>query len=283
MKIGLVIEGGGFRGVFCEGITSFLLDNDIEIPYVIGVSMGAINATNYLSKQSRRNIEIIEQFLGDSRYMSKRNLIRSGSLFGMDFIFNDIAHKHHPFDFETFNASKQDFNIVSMNCYNGQSYYTSNKDHNAEEMMWALRASTSLPFISRKVNINGHPHLDGGITDPIPVKKALEDGCDKVIILLTRDENYSKSAFKGSRLCSVLYSKLPEIKKGLENRHIVYKESLSFVKQLEEEGKALVFRPESPLDVSRTEKDFNKIKLAYNEGYSLASRRKKEIFDFLER
>ena len=87
MKIGLVIEGGGFRGVFCEGITSFLLDNDIEIPYVIGVSMGAINATNYLSKQSRRNIEIIEQFLGDSRYMSKRNLIRSGSLFGMDFIF----------------------------------------------------------------------------------------------------------------------------------------------------------------------------------------------------
>ncbi len=282
MKIGLVIEGGGFRGLFCEGITSYFLENNIEIPYVIGVSMGAINATNYLAKQAHRNIEIIEQFIDDKRYISKRNLIRTGSLFGMDFIFNDIAHIHHPFDFKTFCASEQEFVIVSMDCNTGQPHYAYKSEHTSEEMMKALRASTSLPFVSKLVMIRDTPYLDGGITDPIPVKQALEDGCDKVIVLLTRDSNYIKEPFKGSTAGKVFYKKYPEVISGLKNRHKVYKDSQVYLKHLEAEGKAFVLRPKTALDVDRTEKNYNKIKAAFDAGYALAKEQHQSLLEFMK-
>lgn len=281
MKIGLVIEGGGFRGVFCEGITSFLIEQNIEIPYVIGVSMGAINGTNYLSKQPRRNLEIIEIFLNDKRYLSKRNLIKEGNLFGMDFIFNDIAYNYHPFDFDTFSNSSQSFTIVSMNCLTGKSHYTNNANHSTQDMMKALRASTSLPFVSRQVIINEVPHLDGGITDPIPVQKALDDGCDKVIVLLTRDSSYVKEPFKGKRISRLYYRQHPEVASKLASRHIAYQKSQQLVHQLEKKRKALVFQPKQPLKVGRTEKNFNKIQHAFNQGYQLAKKRQQEIHDFI--
>ena len=282
MKIGLVIEGGGFRGVFCEGITSYFIENNIEIPYVIGVSMGAINATNYLAKQAYRNIEIIEQFIDDKRYISKRNLFKTGNLFGMDFIFNDIAHIHHPFDFKTFSASKQEFVIVSMDCNTGQPHYAYKAEHTSEEMMKALRASTSLPFVSKQVLMNDTPYLDGGITDPIPIRKALEDGCDKVIVMLTRDLDYIKAPFKGSSVGKVFYNKYPEVVSGLKNRHKVYRDSQVYLEQLETEGKAFVFRPKIALDVDRTEKDFNKIKYAFDAGYALAKEKHQSLLEFMK-
>lgn len=282
MKIGLVIEGGGFRGVFCEGITTYFLENNIEIPYVIGVSMGAINGANYLSKQPKRNLEIIERFIDDKRYISKRNLLKTGSLFGMSFIFNDIAYQHHPFNFKQFDDSKQEMVIVTMNCESGESAYTYKSNQTPENMMVALQASTSLPFVARKVQIDDQYFLDGGITDPIPVRKALEDGCDKVIVLLTRDEKYIKEPFKGERISQLRYPKYPMITKGLSNRHTVYLESQRLVKDLEEKGQALVFRPKNPLDVGRTEKDFNKIKHAFNEGYQLAKEMHEEVLTFIK-
>lgn len=282
MKIGLVIEGGGFRGVFCEGITSFFIEQNIEIPYVIGVSMGAINGTNYLAKQPKRNIEIIEAFLHDKRYISKRNLIKTGNLFGMDFIFNDIAYEHHPFDFDTFTNSNQEFVIVSMNCETGESIYTRKSEHTTEEMMNALKASTSLPFVSKQVLLNEQPCLDGGITDPIPIEQALKDGCDKLIVILTRDSSYVKAPFKGKTLGHLFYKKHPEIVHQLSMRHMVYSKTLTALEALEKEGKAFVYRPYEPLNVGRTEKEFSKIKHAFECGYEQACERKNELLDFIK-
>lgn len=283
MKIGLVIEGGGFRGVFCEGITSFLIEQNIEIPYVIGVSMGAINGTNYLAKQPRRNLEIIEAFLHDKRYISKRNLIKTGNLFGMDFIFNDITYKHHPLDFETFNNSNQEFVIVSMNCETGESLYTKKSESTTQDMLNALKASTSLPFVSKQVLLNEQPCLDGGISDPIPVEQALRDGCDKLIVILTRDTGYVKAPFKGRTFGNLFYKNHPEVINQLSMRHVVYSDTLSTIDALEKEGKAMVFRPTEPLNVGRTEKDFSKIKYAFECGYEQAYLRKTELLNFLKK
>ena len=282
MKIGLVLEGGGFRGVFVEGITNWLLEQQIELPYVIGVSMGAINGTNYLAKQNKRNIEIIEQFINDPRYISKRNLITKGGLFGMDFIFNDIAHIHHPFDFKAFEESTQELVIGAMNCETGRTTYIKKSESTSEDMMVALRASASLPFVSQKVGIEDIPHLDGGISDPIPVRKAFEDGCDKVIVVLTRDENYVKEQFKGASISKVFYRKQPKVLTSLQSRHYIYTETQHHLKTLEAEGKALVIRPNSPLDVSRTEKEFTKVYKAYTEGYHTAEEMKDKIINFIK-
>jgi len=282
MKIGLVIEGGGFRGVFCEGITSFFLENNIEFPYIIGVSMGAINATNYVSKQKKRNLEIIERFIDDKRYISKRNLIKTGNLFGMDFIFNDIARIHHPFDFDAYNEDQSEMVIVAMNCQTGQSSYVYKSKNTTDHMMTALRASSSLPFVSKKVMMNDVPYLDGGITDPIPVQKALEDGCDKVVVLLTRDKKYIKEAFKGAPIGKVMYKDFPAVVKGLEERHNVYSRSQHVLELLEAEGKALILCPKEPLDVSRTEKDFSKIKFAFDAGYNLAKDKHEDLLNFIK-
>lgn len=282
MKIGLVLEGGGFRGVFVEGITNWLLEQEIELPYVIGVSMGAINGTNYIAKQKKRNIEIIERFINDPRYISKRNLITKGGLFGMDFIFNDIAHVHHPFDFNSFEETTQEFVIGAMNCETGRTTYIKKSENTVDDMMIALRASSSLPFVSQQVAIQDRPHLDGGISDPIPVRKAFEDGCDKVIVVLTQDENYVKEPFKGASISKVFYRKHPKVLTSLQSRHYIYTETQHYLKTLEAEGKALVIRPKSPLDVSRTEKEFTKVYKAYEEGYLLAEEMKDEIIKFLD-
>lgn len=282
MKIGLVLEGGGFRGIFVEGVTSWLIEHKIEMPYVIGVSMGAINGANYVSKQNKRNIEVIQQFIHDPRYISKRNLVTKGGLFGMDFIFNDIAHIHHPFDFQTFETNTQEFVIGAMNCITGLTTYTNKSEHSMADMMTALRASSSLPFIASRVDLNGESHLDGGITDPIPVRKAIEDGCDKVIVVLTQNKDFVKPPFKAPAISKFIYRRNPKVITALENRHQVYAQAQQYVNLLESQGKALVIRPHSPLEVSRTEKDFTKIQNAFEAGYKVAESLKTELMAFIK-
>lgn len=281
-KIGLVLEGGGFRGIFAEGFTAWLIEHAIEIPYVIGVSMGAINGVNYVSKQKGRNLRIVEEFIHDSRYISTRNLVTQGSLFGMDFIFDDIAHKHVVFDFETFNTSRQELVIGAMNCETGETTYKRKSTVSTEDMMQALRASISLPFISKLTYLDDVPHLDGGLTDPIPARKALEDGCDKIIVVTTRDLNYVKEPFKGAPVGKMFYRHYPEVTKALKNRHLVYRETQGYLKGLEASGTALVIRPKSPLKVGRTEKNLDKVREAFQLGYQTAQRYEKEIIRMLD-
>lgn len=282
MKIGLVLEGGGFRGVFVEGVTSWMLDNNIHMPYVVGVSMGAINATNYIAKQARRNLEVLEEFINDPRYISKRNIIKNGGLFNMDFIFNDIANIHHPFDFKTFETNQSELVIGAMNCHEGKTdYFYKSKEH-MPLLMKALEASASLPFVSKKVKVNHHYYLDGGITDPIPIEQAFKDGCDKVIVVLTRHENYIKKAFKGKKMSHMVYKNYPKVTQSLSLRHHVYTQTQHQLKLLEQEGKVIIIRPQDPLEVSRTEKNYKKVLKAYEAGYDQAEKNKNRIIDFLK-
>lgn len=280
-KIGLVIEGGGFRGLFAEGVTDWLIDSGIELPYVIGVSMGASTGISYISKQKSRNFDIAMTFMQDSRYISMKNLVTTGSLFGMDFIFDDIANTYKKFDYQAFMASKQECVIGAMACDTGLTSYIKKSMTSNEEMMEALKASVSLPFVSQISSLGGKPHLDGGLTDPIPLEQAFVDGCDKLVVISTRDQDYIKKPFKGSTLCKMFYPSYPSLINALKSRHQVYNETQVLLAQLEKENKAFVIRPQAPLPIGRLEKNLEKLKYVYQEGYKQAQHQKSDLLKFI--
>lgn len=263
-KIGLVLEGGGFRGLYSAGILHSFFESEIEFPYVVAVSMGASNATNYLSKQTKRNLDVPYAFVNDKRYISYRRLFTKGELFGMDFIFNDLP-KLIPFDFEAFKASKQKLIYVTTDCNTGKAYFVPNRTN--EESFKALEASTSLPFASKMVKLHGKLLLDGGISDPIPVEKALADGCDKLVVILTQPRDYRKEPLQAKLLTKLRYRKYPLLVNTLLNRHKTYNRQLRLIEKLEAEGKVFVIRPNHKLPISRTEKNKDKLKEAFEFGY----------------
>ncbi|MGQ1785520.1 MULTISPECIES: patatin-like phospholipase family protein [unclassified Saccharicrinis] len=279
-KTGLVLEGGGFRGLYTAGILHHFHKNGLEFPYIVAVSMGASNATNYLAKQTKRNLEVPYTFVNDKRYMSYARLFTKGELFGMDFIFGDVPNKLIPFDFNAFASSRQKLIYVTTDCQLGKPYYISNSNH--EESFKALEASTSLPFASKMVHLNGRLLLDGGISDPIPVEKAFSDGCEKVVVVLTQPKGYLKSPIQSKRLIKLMYHKYPKLVDIILNRHIVYNQQLEMIERLEEEGKAFVFRPDTKLPVNRTEKKKEKLKEAFNIGYQQSDDMLRSLLDFID-
>ena len=282
-KIGLVIEGGGFRGLFAEGITDWFLDQGIDFPYVIGVSMGASTGISYVSKQKSRNYDIARTFMKDPRYISMKNLVTQKSLFGMDFIFNDIGNVYKPFDYQAFNQSSQEFVIGATDCMTGKPTYISKSNHPINTLIEALKASISLPFISKEVFIDETPYLDGGITDPIPIEKALLDGCDKLVVISTRHRSYSKSPIKGQALLKLFYNQYPGIVEALENRHKVYNKTKDKIDHLIKEKKLYLICPETPLTIGRLERDLDKIAGVHQAGYETAQKHQKNLGLFLEK
>ena len=264
-KIGLVLEGGGFRGLYTAGVLHCFSENDIEFPYIIAVSMGASNATNFLAKQSKRNLDVPYSYVNDKRYISYMRLLTKGELFGMDFIFKEIANKYIPFDGETFAAAKQELIYVTTDCNTGNPYYIPKRSN--EESYKALEASTSLPFAAKMVKLHDRLLLDGGVSDPIPVKKAMSDGCDKLVVILTQPKEYRKKPFTAKLLAKLKYNKYPLLVDAILQRHEIYNRQLCLVEKLEAEGKAFVIRPQSKLPISRTEKDKLKLKEAFDLGY----------------
>lgn len=278
-KIGLVLEGGGFRGLFTAGVLDYFLQKQIEFPYVIGVSMGASNGTNYLSKQIGRNFKVPYTFINDRRYMSFTRMLTKGELFGMDFIFDDIPNKLIPFDYKTFGSSKQKLVYVTTDCHTGEPYYVDNT--NIHDSFLALRASTSLPFANKMVNLHNRQLLDGGISDSIPIKKALRDGCEKLVVILTQPQAYRKQPGKFKTIGRVKYKGYAHLIEKLNIRHQNYNNSLEELATLEQQGKAFVIRPDLKIPVSRTERNQAKLKMAYDIGYEHAKRINHELEAFL--
>ncbi|WP_073030996.1 patatin-like phospholipase family protein [Desulfosporosinus lacus] len=278
-NVGLVLEGGGMRGLYTCGVLEYFMENDLYFNYVIGVSAGACNAVSYISRQQRRNEKVIIGFVKDWRYMSLRNLILSKSYFGMNFIFDEIPNKHVLFDFETFYNSPGVFLVGATDCRSGQPMYLNKND--LGEQFQALRASASLPMLSPIINYKGHELLDGGISDSIPIKKSIKDGNTKNIIVLTRNKGYKKSPGKFNTLLKLKYRNYPQLIETMLNRYKNYNETLDYIDHLEKEGKAVVIRPTKELEVGRLEKDPQKLHRLLQQGYEDTKRSYERIREFI--
>lgn len=253
-KTGLVLEGGGMRGVYTAGVHEYLLEQEIYYPYVIGVSAGASNSCNYVARQKGRGKRVNLKYLDDWRYMGLRSLIFKGSYFGLDFLFGDIPERIDPFDYDSFYSTPGTFKIGATNCLTGKTDYF--EKHETKSLLH-IKASCSLPLLSPVVMIEGRPYLDGGIGSPIPVQKALDDGCEHVVVVLTQPEGYRKEPLSARArfLYRAAYGKYPELVNTLEARHQNYNDSLELVAELERCGKATVIRPDGTLKLSRFEKN----------------------------
>lgn len=263
----LVLEGGTFRPIFSCGVMDALLEHDIIFPYTIGVSAGITNGVSYVSKQKRRNLDIVVNYRNDKRYLGMRNFLTVKSIFGLDFVFNEIPNHLHPFDMETYQSYEGRVRVGVTNALTGQPEYMDGKklDNNCT----MLRATCAIPLFFPAIDINGTPYFDGGIGDPIPIRKAIADGNEKHLILLTQVKDFQKMPSKKNEYVAKLFRrKYPNMVEPLLNRHHVYNETIAFCEQLEAEGQALIIRPSTP--IQSFEKDVDKLRAAYQDGYDQA-------------
>ncbi|WP_147802143.1 patatin-like phospholipase family protein [Alkalicoccus halolimnae] len=282
-RTGLVLEGGGMRGVFTSGALEYLIENNIEFPYIVGVSAGACNAASYVSRQPGRNKAVTVGYAGHPEYISIKRLLRHGELFNMELIFDDIPNKEKPFNYEQFFTSAQEFYVGVTDCLTGETLYYE-KQNLGYDFNRILRASSSLPMVAQPVPYDGRMFMDGGISDPVPVRRSEADGNDQHLIILTQPYGYLKTpAKRGMWYFRRKYRHFPGLIRIIENRFRIYNETISYIKNLEDEGKALVIRPEQLYEVSRTERKKARLEALYNHGYEMMSRYKKEINKLLSR
>lgn len=276
---GIVLEGGTFRPIFSSGVMDALLSENILLPYCIGVSAGIADGVSYISKQPQRNLEIMQKYRNDKRYMSRSNLKKNKSIFGLDFIFGDIPNQLIPFDMDTFKAYEGTCLVGVTNAETGKAEYKNAMEMDDQYTM--LRATCALPMFFPAVELDGQKYYDGGLMDPIPVKKALEDGCDKVIIVLTQPRGYVKRFGKYDKMgARMLGRKYPNIRRAIKERPDRYNEAVRYCESLAKEGKAMIFRPNHLLN--SFESDVRKLEMAYWHGYRMTKEKMKKIKRFLE-
>lgn len=276
----LILEGGGMRGVYSAGVLDLLLDKDININYCIGVSAGACNCVSYISKQRKRNYRVNINYINDKRYLSFSNLIKTGSAFGMNMLFNIIPNELEPFDHEAFISSGTKFLVGSTNCDTGLPEFYNIKDFNKDGYD-ALKASISLPLVAKVIEYDNKKLMDGGIAAPIPIQKAIEDGIEKHVVILTQHKGYRKSKSKIMPIIKRKYKNYKGLIYAMENRYKHYNDTLDLLDKLEKEGKCFIIRPSIPLEVSRFERDKNKLEAIYNRGYEDAQSLSDDLIKFL--
>ncbi|WP_026694035.1 patatin-like phospholipase family protein [Peribacillus kribbensis] len=279
-QTGLVLEGGGMRGVFTAGVLRYLMDHDIYIPYVIGVSAGACNGSSYISRQKERNRTVNIDYINHPEYISLKRYLRKRELFGMDFLFDTLPNEMVPFDFEAFNSAKERFVVGTTDCHTGEPVYFEKTDKK-QDMLTILRASSSLPFMAPVVSYQGKFLMDGGIADPIPVKKSEQDGNVKNVVVLTRNKGYQKSKPSFGWLLK-RYRKHPGLIRAILDRHNRYNQILSYLEGKEAKGEVLLIRPQEKLEVGRVERNPEKLLKLYEQGYKEAGSMHSELTAFLQ-
>ena len=255
MSVGLVLEGGGMRGAYTAGVLDEFLKNNVLFPVIYAVSAGSCCALSYLSGQYERNKEIFYRYVADSRYVSIHNLRQTGSLFGFDFIFGELFQKLVPFDEEAFRGSKMRLMAGATDLLTGGMAYFSQAD--MDERFLPIQASSSLPFLSNVITINGRPYLDGGIAAPVPYERSLADGNAKNVVVLTRDYSFRKAAQPDypRAVINAWYHDYPAFVDTLQARPNVYNHQLLSIRRQEEMGNMVVLRPSGPINISRYEKN----------------------------
>ncbi|WP_294351615.1 patatin family protein [uncultured Clostridium sp.] len=266
----LILEGGTLRPIFSAGVMDALLDNNIMFPYCIGVSAGITNGVSYLSKQYKRNLEVIKKYRLDKRYLSFRNFLKCKSIFGLDFVFDEIPNKLNPFDMETFRQYKGIALAGVTNADTGKIEYF-NCINDLDDKCSILRATCAIPIFFPPIKIKDNYYYDGGLCDPIPIKKAIADGNEKHLIILTRPKEYRKTLTKQNKLAAKIMSKkFPNLVKPLLTRHNLYNETVRFCEELEMEGKAIIIRPTLEQSINSFEKDITKLQNGWQDGYNAA-------------
>lgn len=279
-EAGLVLEGGGMRGLYTAGVLDFFIEKKLAFSSCYGVSAGACHLASYMSGQRGRAYRISVDYLDDKNYCSAYSLLKTGDLFNVDMCYNQIPNELDPFDYEAAEKYPGRGVVVVTDIKSGQAKYVELK--NMRRDLVAIRASASLPLVSRNVEINGKMYLDGGMSDSIPIRKSLRDGNLKNIVVLTRPDGYRKKPTSNMTIMRAKYKDYPGVVRDMENRHIVYNKSLDFVKREEKAGRAFVFRPENLIKIERIEKDPKKLRVLYLQGYYDAATRYKEMKKFLE-
>ncbi|EGG84746.1 hypothetical protein HMPREF9477_00473 [Lachnospiraceae bacterium 2_1_46FAA] len=283
MKKGtLILEGGAVRGVFTSGVLDYLMEKDLYFSHVVGVSAGTCNGVNYVSRQIERTKKcMIHQEDEYDYYMGIRKFIKEKSLLNMDMIFDKFPNEIFPFDYDTYFNSDIYTEWVTTNCLTGKAEYMDSRE-SKEQLMKICRASSSMPLISPIVNIDGIPYLDGGLSDSIPIRRAMKYGNKKMVIVLTKNKGYRKKfVTKAKRkLYESAYKKYPELVKTLIKRPVIYNRTLDKIEQLEEEGKIFVIRPEVAM-ISRLERNMEKLEEFYRHGHEEMERRYDELTEYL--
>lgn len=269
MKTGLVLEGGAFRTIFSAGVLDAFLDTGLPLPdYTIGVSAGAAYGVSYLSRQSRRNLKLLCTYANDKRYMGVRHLLDrdNRSYFGLDFSFDTIPNKLLPFDYDTFAAYPGVVEAVVTNLNTGRADYLEVPRNDRRSKL--IQATCSLPLLFPICYINDRPYLDGGCADPIPWKHALDQGCDRLVVVLTRERDYHrKDSQRQASLLKKTFQDYPNFLKTMAERAEAYNKSREELFRLEKEGKVLLIAPTSTAGFSRTERDLTKIRALWQDGY----------------
>ena len=263
MKTGLVLEGGGVRGIYVAGVLDVFMEQGIRFDGVIGNSAGAIHGCSYLSYQKGRSIRYYKNYCGDYRFMSFRSWLMTGDLVGVDFCYHELPEKLDIYDNEAFKRCGVPFYVVCTNVETGKAEYLQITDMNKQ--IDFLRASASLPYFSRIVEIDGRKYLDGGCSDSIPVQAFREMGYERNVVVLTQPASYRKKQ-ELSTLAKIVYAKYPAMAQALCSRHVAYNQTTEIIAELGRAGDIFVIRPEKALEIGRMEKDPDNVQRVYDIG-----------------
>lgn len=280
-KTGLILEGGAMRGLFTAGVIDVFMENGIEFDGAVGVSAGAAFGCNIKSRQIGRVIRYNEKYCRDKRFCGFYSLLTTGDIYGAKFCYYDIPETLDPFDNKTYEENKMEFHIVCTDIKTGKAVYRKCDHLKGDNMEW-IRGSASMPLVSRIVKTKTHDVLDGGVADSIPLKYFEEQGFNCNVLVLTRPQDYRKEPNSSMAIAKIKYRKYPNLIKAMETRHIMYNQTLDYIKEKEEKGEIVVIRPKEELPLKHMEKDPKVLRQVYNIGRQAAEERLEDIRKFLK-
>lgn len=275
-----MLEGGGNRGIYTSGVLDAFLESGIEFPYIIGVSAGSCNAASYMGKNYRRQHDIAINYCNDKRYMSLNSQIKNGQYLNLNWVFGELCYDIMPLNYEEYEKSGAVFCVVVTNAETGKAEYIYPKDLR-ERGCLPIKASCAMPIATNGVDMDGMKYFDGGVTDSIPLKRALEDGCQKAVVIMTQDKSYVKKPLKAPNIIRRALKKYPLLAEALIERHNMYNEQRRYIAEQEKKDNIFIIRPARPLNCSSVEKDTNKLEVIYQLGYQQGKKNIDKIKEFL--
>ncbi|WP_242945223.1 patatin-like phospholipase family protein [Oribacterium sp. C9] len=282
IQTGLICEGGAMRGLFTAGVLDVLLENEVSFDGMVGVSAGATFGCNFKSKQIGRTIRYNLEYAEDKRYGSFTSLIKTGDLYDTEFCYHTLPNELFPFDWDTFLGNPMKFYVVATDVKTGKPVYHEMKSRGDSELEW-LRASASMPLVSKPVSVDGYELLDGGISNSVPLEFFEHIGYTRNVVILTQDANYVKEPIPSGFLTKLLLKKQPAIYTAMTKRHIMYNAQIDYIKKKEASGEVFVIRPPEPLGIKRVEHDRVELERVYKLGRNTALSLLSELKDFIDK